>query len=160
MQPQHFNLGRWVRLAGERSIRRSEFASVPALPAPEGLLAFYVTSSGPIRKFAETARHNTDDHPLLEFHAPRELFSNTRDLNVGLLYDSKIGLLPQGAEIPDLQKAYGGMIAPLLHMGRSNLANQAMECYRRWNISSRVHWNWLWLESSLPRTIREVRLHN
>jgi tetratricopeptide (TPR) repeat protein len=63
---------------------------------------------------------------LLEFHAPRELYSNTRNLNVGLLYDTKIGLVPQGAVISDLQRVYLGMIPPLLHMERTSLANQAM----------------------------------
>jgi len=125
-QPQHLNMERWARLAAEdpsvvQNLRRYLRSSTP-----EGLLAYYVTSSEPIRKFAETTRHNSDDHPLLEFHAPRELYRNTRDLNVSLLYDAKIGLIPQGAEIPDMQKAYSGMIAPLLHMNRANLASQAM----------------------------------
>jgi predicted membrane-bound spermidine synthase/tetratricopeptide (TPR) repeat protein len=125
-QPQHLNLERWVRLAADDPSVVQNLRQYMRSPAPEGLLAYYVTSSEPIRKFAETSRHNSDDHPLLEFHAPRELFSNTRNLNVGLLYDTKIGLVPQWANTPDLQKVYGGMIAPLLHMDRANLANQAM----------------------------------
>jgi spermidine synthase len=93
---------------------------------PEGLLAYYVMSTGAVRKFASQARRNTDDHPLLEFHAPRQLFTDTRDLNLGLLYEAKDGLLPQGAEIADPEAAYAGMIEPLLVFHRSNLANQAM----------------------------------
>jgi tetratricopeptide (TPR) repeat protein len=83
-------------------------------------------SSDAVRKFASNARRNTDDHPLLEFHAPRQLFSDTRDLNIDLLYEAKDGLLPEGAEIADLEAAYGGMIEPFLVFKRSNLANQAM----------------------------------
>jgi tetratricopeptide (TPR) repeat protein len=45
---------------------------------------------------------------------------------VDLLYDAKDGLLPQGAEVPDLETAYAGMIKPFLFFDRSNLANQAM----------------------------------
>jgi len=93
---------------------------------PEGLLAYYVMSTEAVRKFASKARRNTDDHPLLEFHAPRQLFTDTRDLNIDLLYEAKDGLLPQGAEVADLEAAYTGMIEPLLVFKRSNLANQAM----------------------------------
>jgi len=93
---------------------------------PEGLLSYYVMSTEAVRKFASNARRNTDDHPLLEFHAPRQLFSDTRDLNIDLLYEAKDGLLPQGGEIADLEAAYSGMIEPFLVFKRSNLANQAM----------------------------------
>jgi tetratricopeptide (TPR) repeat protein len=93
---------------------------------PEGLLAYYVMSTDAVRQFASGARRNTDDHPLLEFHAPRRLFSDTRDLNIDLLYDAKDGLLPQGAEIADLEATYAGMVEPFLSFRRSNLANQAM----------------------------------
>jgi spermidine synthase len=93
---------------------------------PEGLLSYYVMSTEAVRKFASNARRNTDDHPLLEFHAPRQLFSDTRDLNIDLLYEAKDGLLPQGAEVADPEAAYAGMIEPLLVFKRTNLANQAM----------------------------------
>jgi tetratricopeptide (TPR) repeat protein len=83
-------------------------------------------STEAVSKFASNARRNTDDHPLLEFHAPRQLFSDTRDLNIDLLYEAKDGLLPQGAEVADLETAYSGMIEPFLAFKRSNLANQAM----------------------------------
>jgi spermidine synthase len=94
--------------------------------SPEGLLAYYVMSTEAVRKFASKAGRNTDDHPLLEFHAPRRLFSDTRDLNLDLLYEAKDGLLPQGAEVADSEAAYAGMIEPFLAFKRSNLANQAM----------------------------------
>jgi tetratricopeptide (TPR) repeat protein len=93
---------------------------------PEGLLSYYVMSTEAVQQFASKARRNTDDHPLLEFHAPRQLFSDTRDLNIDLLYGAKDGLLPQGAEIADPEAAYAGMIEPFLVFHRSNLANQAM----------------------------------
>jgi spermidine synthase len=125
-QPQRLNFSRWIQLAAEDPSVVQNLRKYLRSSTPEGLLAYYVTSSDPIRKFAETTRHNSDDHPMLEFHAPRELYRETRDLNVSLLYDAKIGLIPQGAEIPDMQKAYSGMIDPLLHMNRANLASQAM----------------------------------
>src|SRR6185295_12742405 len=116
----------WSRLTAEEPSVLHNMRQYMRSPAPEGLLAFYVTSSEPIRKFAETQRHNSDDHPLLEFHAPRELYSNTRDLNVSLLYDVKSGLLPMNLQVANVQRVYAGMIEPLLHIGRQNLANQAV----------------------------------
>jgi tetratricopeptide (TPR) repeat protein len=79
-----------------------------------------------VRKFASKARRNTDDQPLLEFHAPRQLFSDTRDLNIDLLYEAKDSLLPRGTEISNPENAYYAMIEPFLHFKRSNLANQSM----------------------------------
>src|SRR5207237_3295359 len=69
---------------------------------------------------------NPHDHPLLEFHAPRQLFSDTRDLNIDLLYEAKDGLLPQGTELSNSESAYFGMIETFLYFKRSNLANQSM----------------------------------
>ncbi|MBI4475362.1 MAG: tetratricopeptide repeat protein, partial [Acidobacteria bacterium] len=79
-----------------------------------------------VRRFAQTGRRNTDDLPLLEFHAPRQLFTDTRDLNLDLLYENKGGLVPPGAEIPDPEATYYGMVEPFIAMDRTNLANQAM----------------------------------
>src|SRR5262249_24436373 len=93
---------------------------------PEGVLAYYVMSTDAVRKFASKARRNTDDHPLLEFHAPRQLFSDTRDLNIELLYEAKDGLLPHGTEVADQQGTYYGVIEPFLFFKRSNLASQSM----------------------------------
>jgi tetratricopeptide (TPR) repeat protein len=125
-QPQKLDTGRVARLVrSDPSIVR-DFREFLHSETPEGLLAYYVMSTEAVRKFASRARRNTDDHPLLEFHAPRQLFSDTRDLNIDLLYEAKDGLLPQGAEIADAEAAYFGMIEPLLAFKRSNLANQAM----------------------------------
>jgi tetratricopeptide (TPR) repeat protein len=82
--------------------------------------------SDQVRKFAEGAGHNSDDLPLLEFHAPRQLFRETRILNVTLLYENKDGLVPEGAELGDRERAYSSMIEPFLDMERTNLANQAL----------------------------------
>jgi spermidine synthase len=93
---------------------------------PEGILAYYVMSNEAVRKFASKARRNNDDYPLLEFHAPRQLFSDTRDLNIDLLYEAKDSLLPRGTEISHPENAYYAMIEPFLHFKHSNLANQSM----------------------------------
>jgi spermidine synthase len=125
-QPQHFDLGRLRRIVQSDPAIANDFREYLKLPVPEGILAYYVMSSEEVRHLAANAARNTDDRPLLEFHAPRQLFEDTRDLNVELLYQNKDGLIPPGAEMPDPETTYGAMIAPFLTMKRPNLANQAM----------------------------------
>jgi tetratricopeptide (TPR) repeat protein len=125
-QPQKLDLGRIVRISKNDPEMMREYRDYLHMSHPEGILAYYVMSSDEVREFAVTDRQNTDDHPRLEFNAPRQLFTDTRDLNVALLYDAKGGLIPPGVEIPDPETAYGAMIEPFLFMDRSNLANQAM----------------------------------
>src|SRR3989441_4645891 len=125
-QPPKLDAARLVTAVKSDSGMIRDFRNFLHSEQPEGLLAYYVMSTEAVRKFASKARRNTDDHPLLEFHAPRQLFSDTRDLNIDLLYEAKDGLLPTGAEVTDLEAAYSGMIEPFLAFKRSNLANQAM----------------------------------
>ena len=125
-QPQSLNLPRWVKLASEDPRLARELQDYFKMGMPEGILAHYVMSTDQVRKFAETSRRNTDDHPRLEFNAPRQLFRETRLLNVSLLYENKDGLVPEGAELGDLERAYSGMVEPFLDMERPNLASQAM----------------------------------
>src|SRR5881397_857144 len=125
-EPPKLDTARLARTVKSDPAMIREFRNFLHSEHPEGLLAYYVMSTEAVRKFASKARRNTDDHPLLEFHAPRELFSDTRDLNIDLLYQSKDGLIPYGAEISDPESAYYGMIDPFLHFKRSNLANQSM----------------------------------
>jgi len=124
--PQKLDMGRVARIArADPSIMR-DFRDYLHIDRPEGLLAYYVMSTEATRKFASTVRRNTDDHPLLEFHAPRQLFRSTRELNLDLLYEAKDGLLPIGAAVPDPESAYSGVIEPFLFFKHKNLANQAM----------------------------------
>jgi spermidine synthase len=125
-QPQHLDLPRWVRLASEDPRIAVELRDYFKVPAPESILAYYVMGTDQVREFAANAGHNTDDHPLLEFHAPRQLFRETRLLNIALLYENKDGLLPEGAEIENSERVYSALIEPFLDMERPNLANQAM----------------------------------
>ena len=125
-EPQHLNLPRWVKLASEDPRLARELRDYFKVPLPEGILAYYVMGSDQVRKFADGAGHNSDDLPLLEFHAPRQLFRETRVLNLTLLYENKDGLIPEGAELGNKERAYSSMIEPFLDMERPNLANQAL----------------------------------
>jgi spermidine synthase len=125
-QPQKLNTERVAQIVKADPSMVRDFRDFLHSEQPEGLLSYYVMSTETVRKFASKARRNTDDHPLLEFHAPRQLFTDTRDLNIELMYDVKDGLLPPGAEVVDAEAAYFGMIEPFLFYKRSNYANQAM----------------------------------
>jgi spermidine synthase len=125
-EKQKLDMSRVARIVKSDPGMVRDFRQFLHSETPEGLLSYYVMSTETVKQFASNARRNTDDHPLLEFHAPRQLFSDTRDLNIDLLYGAKDGLLPQGAEIDDLEAVYAGMIEPFLVFHRSNLANQAM----------------------------------
>jgi spermidine synthase len=124
--PQKLDVGRVARIAKADPSMMRNFRDFLHIDRPEGLLAYYVMSTEATRRFASSARRNTDDRPLLEFHAPRQLFRNTRDLNLDLLYEAKDGLLPLGAVVPDPENVYTGIIEPFLFFKRTNLANQAM----------------------------------
>jgi spermidine synthase len=124
--PQHLDMGRVGRIVRNDASIMNDFREYLKVPVPEGILAYYVISTEEVQRLATNASRNTDDRPLLEFHAPRQLFSDTRDLNVDLLYQVKGGLIPPGVEIPDPELTYGAMVQPLLNMKRENLANQAM----------------------------------
>ena len=125
-QPQHLNLPRWQQLAREDSQLARELQDFIKVPSASGILAHYVMGDDAVRKFAGAPPRNTDDHPLLEFHAPRQLFHETRELNVSLLYENKDGLIPEGADIGDPELAYASMVTPLLDMEQETLAAQAM----------------------------------
>src|SRR5947207_4006418 len=83
-QPQHLDLARVARIVHADPSIVNDFREYLKLSMPEGILAYYVISTDEVRRFSEGAARNTDDHPLLEFHAPRQLFEDTRDLNVDL----------------------------------------------------------------------------
>ena len=97
-QPQKLDTGRIARIVKSDPSIVHDFRDFLHTDQPEGVLAYYVMSSDAVRKFASKARRNTDDHPLLEFHAPRQLFSDTRDLNIELLYVASGGRLVFGVD--------------------------------------------------------------
>jgi spermidine synthase len=125
-QPQKLDADRLARIVNSDPGIVHDFRDFLHSERPEGILAYYVMSDEAVRKFASKARRNTDDHPLLEFHSPRQLFSDTRDLNIDLLYEAKDSLLPRGTDISHPENAYYAMIEPFLHFKHSNLANQSM----------------------------------
>jgi spermidine synthase len=127
LQPQQLDLNRVSRVSlADPEIMR-DFREYMHMSRPEGILAYYVMSTEDVRKFAQTERRNTDNHPLLEFNAPRQLYSETRSLNIDLLYDYKTELVPHGVRLGEPNSTYSAMIEPLLAMSRTNVANQVRD---------------------------------
>jgi tetratricopeptide (TPR) repeat protein len=104
-----------------------DFREYMHMSRPEGIFAYYVMSSEDVRRFAQTDRRNTDDHPLLEFDAPRQLYKETRELNIDLLYDYKTELVQPGAQLIEPESTYSAMVEPLVALNRPNIANQVRD---------------------------------
>jgi spermidine synthase len=128
-QPQRLNVDRIAALGKDPRVK-ADFRDYMKMSRPEGLLAYYVTSSRPLSALAVTNRRNSDDHPTLEFHAPRQLFVQTRELNNAVLYASKDGLIPPGADSSNFESVYAAMVEPFLEMERPDLAREAVDRLR------------------------------
>jgi len=68
---------RHLRSAWSNRAVRDDFESL-AIHQPEGLVAYFLLDDAAVRKLSQGGRLNTDDHTLLEYHAPQSLLA--RDL--------------------------------------------------------------------------------
>jgi spermidine synthase len=125
-QPQHLKIDRLAALGGNPRVV-ADLRDYMKTSKPEGLLAYYIASTKALSQLAVTNRRNSDDHPTLEFHAPRQLFVPTRDLNNAVLYAIKDSLIPFGAESSNLESVYAAMVEPFLEMERENLARKVVD---------------------------------
>ena len=85
------DLSRVERIAAGDETIRKDFRVYLRMTDATGIMAHYVISSRQVMEFAATHQRNTDDHPVLEFRAPRSLFIETRALNLELLYECGSG---------------------------------------------------------------------
>ncbi len=109
---------------------------------PEGIVAFHLLDDAPLRKLADNAPRNTDNHTRLEYSAPRALLSEALGgENLEMIEKVRPTLLPQNVRIEEpalallaaaetrlaigeyddasaylaqLDPAYGGVIAQLI----------------------------------------------
>jgi len=124
--PLRLNVGIIDRLwAADASVRR-DFREFLSLDRPLSLLAHYVTAAEGVRAFAGSAPRNTDDRPLLEYRAPRNLYAQTLELNIELLNEHKSELLPAGLSDAVRERAYVAIVDPLLEMDQFDFASQAV----------------------------------
>ncbi len=116
-QPLRFDTDRMERLVASDETVRRDFAEHLELNDPLGIFATYTLSSDEVEQFAARAVRNTDDRPLLEFNAPRNLFSDTLELNVRLLNEYKSALMPEGLSASVRERVYVALMEPLLARG-------------------------------------------
>ena len=125
-QPFQLDVERMDRIVRADPTVMRDFRDQMSLSDPIGMLAHYVMSSDQVREFSAGALRNTDDHPLLEFHAPRNLFAQTWDLNTALLSEYKSSLFPPELPEEDRERAYVAIMEPLLSRSEAVLAGQAV----------------------------------
>ena len=125
-QPFHLDVERMDRIVAADATVRRDFRDQMSLSDPVGILAHYVMSSDQVREFSIGALRNTDDRPLLEFHAPRNLFAQTWDLNTELLSEYKTSLFPPELPDEDRERAYMAIMEPLLSKSEVVFAGQAV----------------------------------
>jgi spermidine synthase len=125
-EPLRFDADRLDAIfAGDPSVRR-DFQDYLELKDPLGLFSHYLLSGQEIAGFTAGARRNTDDHPLLEFDAPRNLFSDTWNLNVAVLREYGADILPAGLTGAARERAYVAIVEPLIRGERLDAAAQAL----------------------------------
>ena len=126
-QPLNLDLARVERIVANDESLKQDFRHYLSMMDPMEIMSLYTLSSDEVRTVATGARRNTDDLPLLEFNAPRNLFSDTAGMNVELLNEYKTELLPAG--IPDeyRERAYVAMMEPFLENGDLDSAAMVVE---------------------------------
>jgi spermidine synthase len=125
-EPLRMDTERMRRIvANDESVHR-DFREHLALQDPLGIFASFIMSSESVRQFSRTADRNTDDRPLLEFHAPRYLFEGTSDTNIAALNEYKSSLMPEGFPDSVRERAYVALIEPLIEKERFTAAQQVV----------------------------------
>ena len=125
-QPLELDAGRVERIFRDDASVRRDFRHHLVMHDPLEILSFYTLSSDQVRAFAAGAERNTDDRPLLEYNAPRNLFSDTSGMNVELLNEFKAELLPAGVTGDYRERAYVALMDPLLELGQTDFAEQVI----------------------------------
>jgi spermidine synthase len=73
---------------------------------PEGIVAYFLLDDAAVRKLGEGHPLNTDDHTLLEYHAPETmLMRGLSDANEEFITQFQTGPLPANLELAEVQRA-------------------------------------------------------
>jgi spermidine synthase len=111
--------------AADPSVRK-DFSDHLGLTDPFGAFSYYMLSGDEIEGFVAGARRNTDDLPLLEFRAPRNLFQETWSLNVDVLGEYRTRVLPPDLEGAARERAYVAVLDSLIAREDMDTAAQAL----------------------------------
>lgn len=95
---------------------RSDIESID-VRQPEGVVAYFLLDDAPIRKLAEGGTLNTDDHTLLEYHAPETmLMRGLSDANEELITQFQTGPLPANLERSEVKRAVDAGVVTALDL--------------------------------------------
>ncbi len=125
-QPLRFDTDVMERIvANDESVRR-DFQQHLEFNDPLAIFAAYTLSTDEVERFVAGAQRNTDDRPVLEFNAPRNLFRDTWNMNVQLLNEYRSGLMPDGLSAQVRERVYVAMMEPLLARRQVRLAARGL----------------------------------
>ena len=136
-----FDYARWNDLySGNPSIRKGmEDVNVHA---PDAVFSFFMTDAESLRPLFRRAYLNTDDMPILEFSAPRNLYEDTTSANLRGLFMFKREKHPPLRGFPAGRKlSYHYYVAAMNQMSRigapemsSKLLEEGLELYPRHSV--------------------------
>jgi spermidine synthase len=100
--PLQFN---HLRALWQNQALRSDLESID-VREPEGIIAYFLLDDAAVRKLGEANTLNTDDHTLLEYHAPETmLMRGLSDANEELITQFQTGPLPASLEAAEVKRA-------------------------------------------------------
>ena len=100
--PLEFN---HLRALWQNQAVRTDLASID-VHEPEGLVAYFLLDDAGVRKLGEGSALNTDDHTLLEYHAPETvLMRGLSDANEELITQFQMGPLPASLGLAEVKRA-------------------------------------------------------
>jgi len=92
------------------------------LDFPVDLLSLFLLGEDDLARFSRGAPEHTDDRPVLEFSAPRALYTDTTDENARILREARTAALPAVAGLPT-----GVLESRRLHFARAHWASGERE---------------------------------
>ena len=92
------------------------------LDSPVDLLSLFLLGEDDLVRFSQGAPEHTDDRPILEFSAPRALYTDTTDENARILRAARTAALPAVAGLPS-----GVLESRRLHFARAHWASGERE---------------------------------
>ena len=112
--PLQFN---HLRALWQNQALRADLRSID-VREPEGVVAYFLLDDAAVRKLGEGSALNTDDHTLLEYHAPETmLLRGLSDANEELITQFQTGPLPPNLEPAEAQRAVGAGVETALDLG-------------------------------------------
>jgi len=100
--PVQFN---HLRALWQNKALRTDLESID-VREPEGVIAYFLLEDSAVRKLGEGSALNTDDHTLLEYHAPKTmLMRGLSDANEELITQFQTGPLPTNLELAEVKRA-------------------------------------------------------